>query len=60
MKNGPFISDPGRILTCNRWSRNPVLYTVELRSLIGTSVRPTFVSAFISLKLVCFNEGTQN
>ena len=24
-------SDPGRIQTCNRWSRNPVLYSVELR-----------------------------
>ena len=26
------ISDPGGILTPNRWSRNPVLYTIELRS----------------------------
>ena len=26
------LSDPGGILTPNRWSRNPVLYTVELRS----------------------------
>ena len=24
--------DPGGILTPNRWSRNPVLYTIELRS----------------------------
>ena len=27
-----YQSDPAGILTQNRWSRNPVLYTVELRS----------------------------
>lgn len=29
---GFFACDPGRILTCNRWSRNPVRYTVAPRS----------------------------
>ena len=28
--------DPGGILTPDRWSRNPVLYTAELRSLLQT------------------------
>ena len=28
-------SDPGGILTPDRWSRNPVLYTAELRSLFA-------------------------
>ena len=27
-----FIRDPGGIQTPNRWSRNPVLYSVELQS----------------------------
>ncbi len=27
-----YQSDPGGILTPDRWSRNPVLYTAELRS----------------------------
>ena len=28
-----FCSDSGRIQTCNRWSRNPVRYSVAPRSL---------------------------
>ena len=26
-----FLSDPDRIQTCNRWSRNPVRYSVAPR-----------------------------
>ena len=33
------VCDPGGILTPNRWSRNPVLYTVELRSLLRPVVQ---------------------
>lgn len=34
IQNGTFslFCDPGGILTPDRWSRNPVLYTAELRS----------------------------
>gem|GEM_PF-5921931 len=28
-----FLSDPDRIQTCNRWSRNPVRYSVAPRGL---------------------------
>ncbi len=32
--------DPGGILTPDRWSRNPVLYTAELRSLFALVTMP--------------------
>ena len=35
-----FICDPGGIQTPNRWSRNPVLYSVELQSLFITLISP--------------------
>lgn len=45
-----FTCDPDRILTYNRWSRNPVLYTVELRSQLTSLLRQMRASSVVEMQ----------